>query len=72
MNTRKKDVTKSRLSFDDVVRLAFDPVPVGPNIQFTITYRHGPHQNPTGEMLAGQTVRLKNRMIFDVKYTDRS
>jgi hypothetical protein len=72
VNTRKKDVTKPRLTFDEVVRLAYDPVPTGPNILFTITYRHGPRQNPEGEMLEGQSVRLKNGMVFNVKYTDRS
>jgi multiubiquitin len=72
VNTRKKDVTKPKLSLDEVVRLAYDPVPTGPNILFTITYRHGPRQNPEGEMLEGQTVRLKNGMVFNVKHTDRS
>ncbi len=72
VNTRKKDVTKPKLSFDEAVRLAYDPVPSGPNILFTITYRHGPRQNPDGEMLEGQSVWLKNGMVFNVKYTDRS
>jgi len=72
VNTRKKDVTKPKLTFGEVVRLAYDPVPTGPNILFTITYRHGPRQNPEGEMLEGQTVRLKNGMVFNVKHTDRS
>lgn len=72
VNTRKKDVTRPKLSFDEVVRLAYDPVPTGPNILFTITYRHGPRQNPEGKMLEGQSVWLKNGMIFNVKHTDRS
>jgi Multiubiquitin len=72
VNTRKKVVTKPKLSFDEVVHLAYDSVPAGPNILFTITYRHGPRQNAEGELLAGQTVRLKNGMVFSVQYTDRS
>ena len=28
-------------TFNEVVHLAYDPVPTGPNILFTITYRHG-------------------------------
>lgn len=72
VNTRRKEVAKPKLSFDEVVRLAYDPVPVGENILFTITYRHGPKQNPEGELLAGGTVRLKNGMVFNVKHTDRS
>lgn len=48
VNGRKKIVTKKHLSFNEIVALAFDPVPTGPNIMFTITYRHGPHANPEG------------------------
>ena len=48
VNGRKKVVHKKDLTFNDIVSLAFNPVPVGPNIMFTITYRHGPHANPEG------------------------
>jgi len=27
---------------------------------FTITYRHGPHENPDGSLLEGGTVKIKN------------
>ncbi len=72
VNTRRKEVTTPKLSFNDLLRLAFDPIPTGPNIHFTITYRHGPRQNPVGEMEQGQRVRIKNGMVFVVEYTDRS
>jgi hypothetical protein len=38
VNGRKKEVSTKTLSFDQVVALAFDPVPVGPNVQFSVTY----------------------------------
>jgi hypothetical protein len=72
VNTRRKDVTRPKASFDEIVRLAYNPVPTGPNILFTITYRHGPRRNPEGELLEGHSVWLKNGMVFNVKYTDRS
>jgi len=72
VNTRRKNVTKAKLSFNAVVHLAYDPVPTGPNILFTVMYRHGPRQNPEGDMVEGQIVRLKDGMVFDVKHTDRS
>ncbi len=31
VNGREKTVTGKTLSFDEVLRLAFDPVPTGPN-----------------------------------------
>ena len=72
VNGRKKVVTKKRLSFNEIVALAFDPIPTGPNIMFTITYRHGPHANPEGTLIEGGNVRIKDGMIFNVTATDKS
>jgi Multiubiquitin len=72
VNTRKKTVTQKKLTFNEVVALAFHPVPTGPNIMFTVTYRHGPHANPEGSMMEGTTVKIKDGMIFDVTQTDKS
>jgi hypothetical protein len=72
VNGRKKVVTTPELSFNQVVALAFDPVPTGPNIMFTITYRHGPHANPEGNLLEGDTVKVKDGMIFNVTPTNKS
>lgn len=72
VNGRKKEVTTTELSFDQVVALAFNPVPTGPNIMFTITYRAGPSQNREGSLLEGDTVKIKDGMIFNVTETDKS
>jgi len=72
VNGRKKVVTVRELSFNAVVVLAFDPVPSGPNVMFTVTYRHGPHQNPKGDLLPGGVVKIKEGMIFNVTQTDKS
>jgi len=72
VNGQKKEVAKKRVSFDEIVALAFNPVPVGPNIKFTITYRHGPKENPEGELIEGKSVEIKNEMIFNVTRTDKS
>ncbi len=72
VNAREKTVTKPKLSFDEVVALAFDNPPSGPNILFTVAYRKGPPKNPEGTMLEGQIVKIKNKMIFDVTATDKS
>ena len=43
VNARPKVVTQNKLSFAQVVALAFgNPTPSGPNIMFTITYRKRP------------------------------
>jgi hypothetical protein len=72
VNGKKKVVVKRELSFDELVALAFNPVPTGQNVLFTITYEGGPRENPEGTLMKGQTVKIKDEMIFNVKHTDRS
>jgi hypothetical protein len=72
VNGRKKVVTARELSFDEIVALAFNLVPTGPNVMFTITYRHGPRPNPEGNLLEGGTVSVKSGMVFNVTRTDKS
>jgi len=72
VNGRKKEVSTKTLSFDQVVALAFDPVPVGPNVKFSVTYRKGPRKNHEGTLTEGETVRIKDGMIFDVSETNKS
>lgn len=72
VNGRKKEVTTKEMTFAQIVALAFDPVPTGPNILITITYEHGPHQNREGTLTPAHTVVIKDRMIFNVTATDKS
>ena len=72
VNGRQKLVAKRKLTFDAVVALAFNPVPTGPNVLFTVTYRHGPPANPEGTLVEGETVKIKDGMIFNVTQTDKS
>lgn len=72
VNARPKKVDATQLSFDQIVALAFNPIPTGPNILFTITYRNGPKENPQGNLLEGGTVFIKDGMIFNVTATDKS
>jgi len=72
VNGRKKVVTTKELSFNEIVALAFNPVPTGPNVLFTITYEHGPQANPEGTLMECATVKIKDGMIFNVTQTDKS
>ena len=72
VNAQPKEVAETKLSFDEVVKLAFPIPPDGQNIMFTITYRKGPKWNPKGSLQEGQSVRIRNGMIIDVTPTDRS
>jgi len=73
VNGRQKDITtEDELSYDQVVHLAFDPPPTGPDLIFTITYRNGPPENHEGTMVEGQTVEIREGMIFNATPTNRS
>jgi len=71
VNARPKVVTMPRLTFLQVVALA-DGLPSGENIVYTVVYRKGPRDNPEGSLVQGQSVKLKNGMVFNVTATDKS
>lgn len=72
VNGEPNEVIETRLSFDQVVKLAYPVPPTGTCIEFTVTYRDGPPANPKGTLTVGHSVKIKNRMKFDVTATDRS
>ncbi|HJU04437.1 MAG TPA: multiubiquitin domain-containing protein [Nitrospiraceae bacterium] len=72
VNGEEKETSETRLSFDEVVAIAFPVPPTGDNIMFTITYRKGPNASPKGTLTEGNSVKVKKGMIFDVTATDRS
>ena len=73
VNGRPKVIqNKKELTFDEIVALAFDNPPTGQNVVLTITYRRGPADKPEGTVIAGETVKIKDGMIFNVTATDKS
>ena len=72
VNGRKKVVTSDELTFVEVVLLAYDPVPSGPYIEITVTYRDGAGRPPDGRLLPDQEVKIQNGTIFNVTVTDKS
>jgi hypothetical protein len=72
INGTAKTVKKERLSFEELVALAFDPVPSGDGVQFTIQYSRGHSDKPKGSLIEGQSVQVKEGMEFDVTSTNRS
>jgi hypothetical protein len=67
VNGRPRKVPDRDITFEEVVALAFNPVP--PNAFFTVTWSHG---NRGGSLVAGQSVRVQNGMKFDVTETGQS
>jgi hypothetical protein len=72
VNTEPKEVVGPKVTYDQVLKLAFDPVPTGENIIITMDYTDGPRANPSGTLKPHHSVYIKNGMIFSVDATDRS
>lgn len=72
VNGREKEVEKGELSFEEVVALAFGPPEAGDNIIYTVTYKRGHGNKPEGTLVEGDTVKVKDGMVFNATRTDKS
>lgn len=72
VNGRPKEFEKGEITYEEVIHLAFDNPPTGPNIQFTVVYTRGVGNKPAGTLTEGETVQVKDRMEFDVTPTNKS
>ncbi len=72
VNTRPKTVLARRLTFMELIRLAFEVPPTGENVAFTVSYRKGPKWRPEGSLLEGGKIRIREGMVFNVSATDKS
>lgn len=72
INGREVEVDKKELTFAEIVELAFGDAPTGDNIIFTVTYKRGHGNKPEGTLVEGESVKVKEGMIFNVTRTDKS
>lgn len=72
VNGKEKQVEKDEISFTELVTLAFGPAPGNENTIYTITYKRGQGKKPEGTLVSGETVKVKEGMIFNVVRTDKS
>ncbi len=72
VNTRPKHVTDATLTFWALVLLAFPQAVQNATTYYTVTYKRGPKPNPEGSMVSGDSVYLKDGMLFNVTSTDKS
>jgi hypothetical protein len=71
VNTRPKVVHRGNIAYEEVVALALDPVPSGPNWQITVSYFRA-EGNKSGDLVPRQHVAVHEGMVFDVTATDLS
>ena len=64
---------QKEISYEQVVGLAYDGnPPTGELVEITVGYHRGHGDKPEGDLEPGQTVKVKDGMVFDVTATDRS
>lgn len=71
VNGREKKFPKVEISFAEVVALAFDTPPSNDTL-YTVTYKKGHGNKPEGTLVEGQSVKVKDGMIFNVTATNKS
>ncbi|MFK7060262.1 multiubiquitin domain-containing protein [Flavobacterium oreochromis] len=67
-----KKWTKPKISFEEVIILAYGTYSNSPTMVYTVAYEDGPKQNPEGSMIKDTVVFVKNKMIFHATATDKS
>lgn len=72
VNTIEEYVRPGRITFEQLAKLAFPNTQVTPNTEYTVSFRKGHDAQPEGSLIAGESVKLKKGMIFDVTETDKS
>lgn len=72
VNARQHTFSGDEITFDQVVILAFGEVSSDPNVAYTVTYKRGHGNKPEGSMVKGDTVKVKEGMIFNATSTNKS
>lgn len=63
---------KEEITYEEVVTLAFPDYPQHPEITYSVKYKRGDGNKPEGILLPGKSVKVKDRMVFDVTPTNQS
>lgn len=72
VNTREKVWNEKKISYEQVIVLAFGSYSNDPNVVYTVTYSKGPESHHEGSLVSGKSVEVKDGMIFNVTQTNKS
>ena len=70
VNGTIKEWNEKKINFIQVVGLAYETI--NTSSTYTVAYDRGPHENKDGTMIKGDSVFVKNKMIFNVTGTHDS
>lgn len=63
---------EKKISFVEVVTLAFQVYEDHPNVVYSVTYKRGEDSKPEGSMVKGDSVVVKDKMVFHVSKSGES
>lgn len=73
VNSRDEAVPDKRVTFEQVVQLAFPSSPADPRLRYSMTYRHAASKPHAGELAEGGSVEVQHEgSIFNVTKTVQS
>lgn len=72
VNGEEKIVKKDKISYEEVIELAFEHYENNESINYTIVYFKGNSNKPNGFVLKGQVVMVKKGMRINVTRTNKS
>lgn len=72
VNGRPKEWNEKTISFKQVVVLAFGKYEENDQIVYTVTYLINERPKREGTMVAGDEVKVREGMVFNVSRTDKS
>ena len=72
VNAREKKWYEKKISFEQVVVLAFGVFDNNESTSYTVTYKRGEDRKPEGSMVMGDSIVVKDKMIFNVTATNKS
>ncbi|MCC7004922.1 multiubiquitin domain-containing protein [Candidatus Nomurabacteria bacterium] len=71
VNAREKKWDKKEISYEEVIKLAFGEYIENENIVYTVAYSRA-HGDKNGTLTKGESVKVKEGMVFNVNKTDKS
>lgn len=72
VNAREKKWSKKEISYKEVIELAFGSYSDDENVVYTVTYSKGQDSRKEGSLVKGESVKVKDGMIFNVFQTNKS
>ena len=72
VNTLPKEWDEKEISYQQVIILAFGSYADDPRMVYTVEYFRGENEKHEGSLTKGESVKVKEGMVFNVTKTDQS